>query len=811
MNFAKALPKIDFDHVQLIRIFTIIPVVLILFAGAGALWMYLFVFSLLPEGQSLVETPGLTSNVTVLRDGNGIPGIIGETEDDVVLVLGYVMAQDRLWQMDYLRRAGQGRLSEILGPNYLEGDHLMRTIKAGRRGQDVPVKLGDAENRWLDKFVQGINKYISAHEGKLPVEFSLLEYSPAIFSRDDVLTILDSLAWETSIAARVDPVMTRVLGRLAKNRALQLFPTDPAVSSAEVASDLYGWEPKGALFSALGMGRTLTRVPGLNGGCGWAVSQSRSRSAKALTGCCFYQTLTAPGFWYRARLFAKNFQLSGVFIPGVPIAMAGSNPRLSWGCISCPVDDADLYIERLDSDDAKSYFRVDRWIKMEEVNERYRVKGGGSVSRSILMTDLGPIVSDVNRARALSLRWTGQERLGLFPAIFNLNRATNGNQLQGALKGLIAPCLNVLWADDEANLGIQCAGRIPIRPPASDGIVPMPAWTETYKWVGFIPFHELPSQTNPGTGLAVVADGRPGGPEYPFFVSCYWNDDYKHRRIRELLEEASEHDLESFYKIQNDTFSPMAASLVPVVVDAWEKHGNADSGEREAVRILNTWDFQMNRESTGAAIFGLVYQSLVEDLLIKSLGNELFSGFTSYPPLAARLVRNVFVDHRSEWLGKTDRAAFLVDSFQKAIVRGKALMGNSITKWKWGEIHTTVFRHPVSAKSRFLEALYQVGPLATSGSSDTINSSGWSVAHPFGVAGGVSFRQFADMSQPPLVFGVIPLGSSAHFFSAYYKDQTSAWLTGRALIDPLNMADISKDGSNSVLFRPPAIGSISLK
>ena len=259
MNFAKALPKIDFDHVQLIRIFTIIPVVLILFAGAGALWMYLFVFSLLPEGQSLVETPGLTSNVTVLRDGNGIPGIIGETEDDVVLVLGYVMAQDRLWQMDYLRRAGQGRLSEILGPNYLEGDHLMRTIKAGRRGQDVPVKLGDAENRWLDKFVQGINKYISAHEGKLPVEFSLLEYSPAIFSRDDVLTILDSLAWETSIAARVDPVMTRVLGRLAKNRALQLFPTDPAVSSAEVASDLYGWEPKGALFSALGMGRTLTR------------------------------------------------------------------------------------------------------------------------------------------------------------------------------------------------------------------------------------------------------------------------------------------------------------------------------------------------------------------------------------------------------------------------------------------------------------------------------------------------------------------------------------------------------------------------
>jgi len=177
---AKALLKMDMDPVRLLRIFTVIPVVLILLAGAGALWIYFFVHSLLPQGQSLVETPGLTAEVKVVRDRNGVPGIIAEREEDLALVLGYVMAQDRLWQMDYLRRAGSGRLAEIFGRQYLDGDHLMRMVRAGRPPDDYLSSLDERERRWLDQFVQGINRYIASRSEKLPVEFSLLEYQTFI-------------------------------------------------------------------------------------------------------------------------------------------------------------------------------------------------------------------------------------------------------------------------------------------------------------------------------------------------------------------------------------------------------------------------------------------------------------------------------------------------------------------------------------------------------------------------------------------------------------------------------------------------------
>lgn len=811
MNFARAIPKIDLDHTQLIRIFTIIPAVLIVLAGAGAIWMYFFVLSLLPEGRSLVETPGLGSNVSVIRDGNGIPGIVGETQDDVALVLGYVMAQDRLWQMDYLRRAGQGRLAEVLGPNYLEGDHLQRTLTVVRRRNEARFNLTDLEINWLSKFVQGINRYISTHEGKLPVEFSILEYTPEFFAKEDVLSILDALAWDSSLALRIDPLMTSMLGRLGKERALELFPNDPAASRPDVSSDLAGWEPTGPLFSNPAAGYTFSRVSGFRGGSGWAVGPRRSRSGKALTGCCMYQPQTAPGFWYRARLFAKDFQLSGAFIPGVPLVMAGSNQRLSWACISSPVDDADLYIERLDSDEAKGYFRIDRLMKTEEAHERYRVRGASSISRPILLTDLGPIVSDVNKSRALSLRWTGQHGLGLFSALFGGNRAADGNQLRSAMRALIAPCLNVVWADEQSDFGIQLAGRLPIRPPGSDGIVPLPAWTGTYDWMGFIPFKELPSETNPAPGIAVVADGRPGGPDYPFFVSCYWNGANRHGRIKELLDSSKEHSLESFSTIQTDTLSPVAARLAPILVSAVEKSSQLDSAGSEALQILGGWDFQMNKESAGGAIFGLAYQSLVESTLKKPLGNELYSGYTSHPAIASRVIQKFFVDGKTGVTEKNDSDSALVDSFRKGVERGKALIGDRPARWKWGEIHATMFRHPVSARSRFLEALYHVGPFPTSGSWDTINYSGWSMAHPFWVTDGVSLRQYTDMGQPPLVFAVSPLGSSAHFFSAHYKDQTSAWLTGRSLLDPLHLADISKEAGNTVIFKPSGPGPVSLK
>jgi penicillin G amidase len=805
----KAVLKTDMDPVKLLRIFTVIPVVLILLAGAGALWIYFFVLSLLPEGQSVVDTPGISAEVRVVRDRHGIPGIIAEKEEDLALVLGYVMAQDRLWQIDYLRRAGQGRLAEIMGPDYLPGDILMRTVKAGFQGEDFANHLNDRERRWLDQFVQGINRYILSRSSNPPVEFSLLEYRPALFSAEDVGSICLALAWESSLAARIDPVMVRILGRLGNDRGRLLLPTDPSSSGALICADLTKWNPTGLLFPGLSEGRG-PRLPGLRGGAAWAVNGDQSASRRPMTACSLYQKLSAPGFWYRARLTAKDFQLSGAFIPGVPAAIVGNNHHLNWGCIAAPIDDADLYVELVDHDAPKAAWRVDRWRRMREVRENFRIRGGSSESHTVHITDTGPIVSDVHMGRALSLRWTGREGSGLFAALCRLNRASSGDEVAGASQLLTAPCLNVVWADSSGNCGIQTAGRVPIRTAESDGIVPMPAWTGVHDWRGFVPFAELPCSRNPASGVSVVSDGRPGGAEYPFFLGCYWNDDSRDARTKQLLGETTGHYRDSFQKMQNDTLSPLARDLTPKLLAALERAGKATGEEEQAIRILSAWDCHMGSESAGAAIFALFYHALLDDLFLKPLGEQLYAGFTGYYPLPGRVVRRVFLDNEHHWLAGADPTAILINSFRRALTDGKSLAGADVAKWQWGELHQTVFRHPIAARSRFLEALYHVGPVRMPGSDDSIQFAASSEVQPFRVLEGVSLRQVAEMTDPPQVFAVAPMGSSAHFFSTHYKGDTRAWLEGRFFQDPVDATDIRKTGGNSVLFKP-VVGALTAK
>jgi len=794
--------KMEIDSLWLLRIFTVIPVVLILMAGGGALWIYFFILSLLPSSESQVDLPGLSASVKVVRDKRGVPGIIGEKEQDVVMVLGYVMAQDRLWQMDYLRKASQGRLAEILGTAYLDGDHLMRTVRAGRAKADLSADLGERERVWLDRFVAGINAYISTHAAKRPIEFSLLEYQPEPFTRNDVLGICVALAWESSIAQRVDPVLTRILGKLGKDRALELFPTDPAADSGLVISDLDGWEPEGLLFNRVGDRPDLLRFPGFRGGCTWAVARTKTRSGHPMLGCMVYQVLTAPGFWYRARLVADDMHLSGAFIPGVPVALAGTNRNMSWGCVSASADDADLFVERLDETSPNRYWRIDRWRPVKEFTENYRIKGRSSVSKAIKLTETGPIVSELRNGRALSLRWTGREGTALYPAFFALNRAKKAGEALKALKTLDTPCLNVAWAEAGGACGIQLAGRVPVRPPGSDGIVPMPAWTGNHDWNGYIPYEELPSMNDTSSSLVTAADGRPGGATYPLFLGCYWDTDGRRQRITELLGEAVEQNRDTFATVQKDELSPLARDLTPVLMKAASADDGADAATRKAAELLGAWDFQMKADSAGGAIFALTYQALVEQLFLKSLGEKDFYGFTDHQPLAARLVRKVFLDGRTKWLNGTSPERVMQKSFQQAVKRGKSLMGGNPSDWKWGKIHNTVFLHPLTARSRFLELLYHVGPVPLSGAGDTLDYAAWSKTHPFQVVGGVSLRQISDMSQPPELFGISPMGASAHFFSTHYKDQTTAWAKGLSFKEPVEQSDIAQSGLDTILFNP---------
>jgi len=646
------------------------------------------------------------------------------------------------------------------------------------------------------------------HSNKLPIEFSLLDYRPANFTIEDVNYILAALAWGSSPAVLIDPTMCRIAGRIGP-LTLELLPDDPAVSRGNVPHDLIGWDIKGIIFSGTS-GRNFLRFPGLRGGCCWTAAANRSGSGKPLIACSLYQYFSAPGFWYRARLAIGDFHLSGVFIPGVPVAFAGSNESVSWASFPAPADDMDLFLEKMNSDSPETYWRVDRWHKLEKTKETFRIKNASPVSRYIMYTATGPVVSEIDHGRALSLRWTGREGTGMASAFYNLNRASNEGDITKALEMLIAPCLNVVWAEVSGKSGIQFAGRVPVRAQGSDGILPMPAWTGVHDWCGFIPFGELPSETTQEAPFQIAADWRPGALDYPLFVSCYWKDIGKQQRIKELLDKNQAHSRESFQKIHNDTMSPIAKELIPSLLKSI-KPLTKNRTEEEAAKILSSWNLQMDRDSAGAAVFGLIYQTIIEELFAKPLGKELYDHFVlSCNPIYERMVKKIVLQNQTRWLGEADSGKFVSDCFQKAMRTGRSMIGSDPSKWKWGDLHKVEFNHPIAVRSRFLEALYDVGPLEVSGSMDTIYFSGWSPSHPFNSFEGVTLTQTSDMTHPPQLFGTITMGISGHFFSSHYKDQISDWLAGRASKDPITRAEMDKTGFDRVLFRAIPASAVSM-
>ncbi|MFH0823344.1 MAG: penicillin acylase family protein, partial [Pseudomonadota bacterium] len=650
---------------------------------------------------------------------------------------------------------------------------------------------------------------LSTHSGKLPVEFSLLEYRPEPFTEDDVLGLWRAMAWESSPAARVDPVMLSILARLGKERARVLWPTDPAVAPDLGLTDLGWFRPESLMIQGLADRRAPFRVPGLRGGAVWAVSGSQTQSGRPMTACTLNQSVSAPGFWYWARLTAGDFHLSGAFLPGCPVALAGTNVNVGWAATSSSVDDADLFVEALDGTPPVRYWRVDRWKNLTKHQETYRIRGASSESRTILTTEVGPLVSQPADGKAISLNWTGRAGQGVFQALYGVNRARNGDQLVKSLRFLVSPSLQVVWADNEGNMGTQLAGRVPVRAPESDGAAPVPAWTGVHDWRGFVPFDDLPSVRNPVEGRTAATDGSPPGRETGFFMGCYWGRDGRTARITELLAGNREHFRESFQKIQTDCFSQQGKELSPVILKAVKELPGKDESEEQGFRLLSQWDYAMNSQSAPAAVFGLVYQALVEELFRSRLGDNLYAGFTGYAPILNATVHKIIVEGRTDWLEGEGPEKAIRKSFREGISRGRGLMGADVAKWTWGSIHACEFPHPLAGRSKFLELLYDVGPFPVSGSADTVDLAGWSSAQPFRVSDAVTLRYIADMTETPQGYGISPLGISAHFFSKHYKDQTGIWLAGRTLKAPLAAADIRKSGFDAVVFKAAGSGKVA--
>lgn len=767
-------------------------------AGGGYLWFQLTIKKSLPQTAGEVALVGLKEDVEIIRDTFGVPHIYAKNEPDLFFALGYAMAQDRLWQMEFHRRLGHGRLSEVLGEDLVKVDHFFRMIAAAGLNKRIPDDLA-----FLPKsFAHGVNAYLENHPDRLPFEFKLLGYKPEPWDAEDYLAILKVLNWGLSSGWKVDLTAAKMIEKLGSEKWKEAFPVWPDDAPLIIPGESRALsELSTPLLETMHLVERLMAFSASAASNNWVVSGEKSVTGKPILANDPHLMLTNPSVWWEVHTVCPTINVSGFAIPGVPGIASGHNLHVAWGVTNVMVDDVDFYIEKINPENPRQYWVKDHWEEMKVLVETIRVKGRDPVKTEIFLTRHGPVVTDIkgSKEKALSARWAFTEGLQPGHASYLLAKAKNLQEVKEALRYWELPSQNFVFADIDGNIGYWCCATVPIRS-KGDGILPMPGWTDEYEWKGYVPFEERPHMINPKGGFIATANNKVIGEDYPYFISHYWEPPDRITRIRHLLKAKEKLSIDDFKRMHQDIYSALGSELVPKMIQVLERRF-ADEEGRKAKEILSKWDLIMDKDSIGACLFEVTFRKMMDNIFKDELGEELFHEYlktSSFPP---RAVRMMIRKGSSSWFGKKTLEDIIAISMKQMFSELREVMGSDMNKWTWGKIHSLTFEHALG-KKRLPGWIFNLGPFPVGGSHLTINMRKYSYEEPYRAKHGVSMRMIVDLSNIGDSFRVLPTGESGHLGSAHYKDQINLYLNGRYHPDWIDRREVEKNSEATLVLRP---------
>jgi penicillin amidase len=763
---------------------------LLLVVGGVVFLLAALAFSTFPRESGRVRVTGISSRVTIETDAHGVPTIRASSESDALFGLGYVHARDRLWQIEYQRRIGAGRLAEILGPRLVETDRFLRTIGFRRSAESAWRSLSPPARQLVSAYVRGINEFIASSSAR-PIEFRILRCSPAPFDPVDALVWAKLMAWDLGGNARNEIRRARFIAALGEKRAAELLPPVPETPTILLDSEWRGEsgsESGGTASAAALPSGFLARLdrsfalagardpddPGL-GSNSWVLAGSRTLSGKPILANDPHLALRAPSVWYVARLLAPGYSVEGATLPGLPGVIIGHNDRIAWALTSLEPDVQDLFVEDLDPADASRYRWRGEWKRFETRRETIRVRGGHDVVVDVRSSVHGPIVSDVlegasTLGRAVSLRWTALDETDrTAEALEGINRSASWDEFLDAVRLFRAPAQSFLYADTAGHIGYTASGAIPIRPRA-DGLLPVSGAGED-DWSGYVAFDELPRTLDPPRGFLVTANNRvvPGGAADR--IARDWQEPYRARRITERILAKDKLGASDVRSIQLDRVSLQAGELLPLLLDT----APADPPSEDALSRLRAWNREFAPESAAAAIYAAWYAGLAR-MPEDELGR--------IPP---GVVRSRFVIHAlqtdSDWCDDVrTRARETCALFRSATLRDavsflRRRLGNDPARWRWDRLHHARFPHGVFEAVGALRGIFGL-ETGQGGDASTVNVGAYRLDGSFRMTDGPSYRQIVDLADPAAAVFVHTTGQSGNVFDRRYRDLLPLWRRG---------------------------------
>jgi penicillin G amidase len=770
----------------------------------------------LPRINGRMAMDGLEEPVEIVRDSWGVPHIYARNVRDVVFAQGLVHAQERLWQMDLIRRVVTGRASEVLGEIAVPVDRGMRTlglyITAAKEARSVSGELLSI----LDSYCCGVNAWIdlARKQKKFPLEFMLLGYQPEPWRIEDSLGWGKLLSWTLAANWQSELYRKMLIQRLGVEKVKELeIDIDQAWAVIlDVGQVLTG-------KSELDGTRAFTGSSPLKGAGSnnWVVHGSRTVSGKPLLANDMHLELTFPGIWYENHLIGGNLDVTGVTFPGVPMVVAGHNRQVAWGFTDSCSDVQDLYEEHLrqTSDGGWEVEFNGNWQPALVRKEEILIKGGGKVEEDVVVTPHGPIINTLFKkafpeAPPLALRWTALDPDDTFQAVLDMNMAGDCLEFKEALRHFDNPSQNIVFADTQGNIAYTMNGRVPIRA-KGDGTIPSPGWNGEYEWKGYIPFDELPHLFNPSMGFVATANNQVNRPDFPHFLGRDFLVSERAGRIVELLKAREKIDIPYIQQMQSDQVAISSRIF---------KHYLAglkvpDPELRFIVETMRAWDGKLDIESWPATIFEATSRQAISLMLEHWLG-ELGKRVQGSGPFPGQ-----WPQHTWEWfihlLDKPDSPWFdlgggqkrddvLILALQRSLESLKRELGPRKQAWKWGNLHQLTFGH-ILGQSILLGRVFNLGPFSMGGDGNTIWASFTSYfdlkRRPMT---GPPFRFIADLGDLDHCWGALVPGQSGNLSSPHQADGIRPWLKGEYHPMLFCRAEVEQNVEARLLIVPSAEG-----
>jgi penicillin G amidase len=796
--------------------------ILLLLAAAAFLAGRAYLRSSLPQLEGTVQLSGISGPVDIIRDRDAVTHVFAAARLDTFYGLGYAHAQDRLWQMEFQRRVGHGRLSEVFGAPSVGTDRFLRTLGTGRAARSawnaLPADAKDAVN----SYVAGVNAFISTHHGRqLPLEFTLLRFEPEPWSGPDVLAWVKMMAWDLSKNYSIELLRRDLLLAVGAGRTADLFPPYPAGGLTILSARDMPWmkapkpktevvqafrPPRGsgperaALLDSWSDAFASIRLPGSGAALGsnnWAVDGTMTASGKPLLANDPHLGAQVPSLWYLAHLSAGDFDVIGATLPGAPAVAIGRNKFIAWGETNVMADVQDLFQERLDPTGTTAEFMGAR-EPLQVIRETIMVKGAAPISFDVRISRHGPLISDaINATNAastrvgrpgpiepLAFRWTALDREdATIRAFLSLNQARNWTEFTEALRDFVVPAQNFVYADVDGHIGYYAPGRYPVRASGS-GATPSEGWTGEAEWTGWIPFDQLPHTFDPPNHFIVTANEKPAPAEYPYAIAGEWTEPYRARRIVGLLNQKKTGlGSDDFASMQADTLSLHAQAMLPVML---ARVHPGDAREQQAVTMLRLWDRDARGNSAAAAIFQAWYYELLPALVIDELGPARTASYAELDrsSYVSRFLARTLATPDNPWCDDVrtpsketcDSRALL--ALHDALARLTAALGDDMTRWRWDAVHKAVFAHATLDTVAVIGSLFR-RTAPHGGDWSTVDVGPVFAPKPFEQHSLPGYRQIVDLSPANDSRFLEAVGQSGNVFSPHFDDALADWGAGR--------------------------------